>query len=98
MRMTPTVILVGILALLATITLTVVYLPYTTADRRPATVSQYSRCSGKASRSNQSPSNAGKADRDSNARPSDWLASRTWAAARSTSSVAARSWSCRFST
>ena len=38
MRMTPTIILVGILALLAAITLTVVYWPYATADRTPSEI------------------------------------------------------------
>ncbi len=38
MRMTPTVILVGILALLAAITLTVVYWPYATIDTNPSDI------------------------------------------------------------
>ena len=38
MRMTPTVILVGILALLAAISLAVVYWPYVTVDRTPSEI------------------------------------------------------------
>ena len=38
MRMTPTVILVGILALLAAITATVVYWPYATRDMTPSDI------------------------------------------------------------
>ena len=38
MRMTPTVILVGILALLAAITLTVVYWPYAKRDTNPSDI------------------------------------------------------------
>ena len=41
MRMTPTVILVGILALLAAITLTVVYWPYTTRNVNPSEIFRY---------------------------------------------------------
>ena len=38
MRMTPTVIIVGILALLTAITLTVVYWPYATRDMTPSDI------------------------------------------------------------
>ncbi|MEJ2219884.1 MAG: cbb3-type cytochrome c oxidase subunit II, partial [Desulfobacterales bacterium] len=38
MRMTPTVIITGILALLAAITLTVVYWPYATQDKTPSEI------------------------------------------------------------
>ena len=38
MRMTPTVIITGILALLAAITLTVVYWPYATQDMTPSDI------------------------------------------------------------
>lgn len=38
MRMTPTVIIVGILALLIAITLTVVYHPYATRDMTPSDI------------------------------------------------------------